>query len=165
LEGGINLFAYTENSPINGIDPLGLRGLDYLLKNADYVSVNINIVIPIPGTMNLLSFSGQAVLDRYGNIYVGPGVSLGKTYITPVSGSITLGTLSECERPSKPTEKQLKDFLSGHSITFGGGYWVGGGITKNLQDGAEAFEYGVVSPQAGISYHYSSRWTKKGIKW
>ena len=165
LEGGINLYLYVANNPVNFIDPLGLRGLDYLLKNWDYISLNINIAIFNPWTLTLLGFSGQIVLDRYGNIYVGPGATLGKTFLTPISGSVTAGVLFECESPSKPSEAQLKNFLSGHSINFGGGYWAGGSITKNLSGGEEAFEIGFVTPQAGITYHHSWFWKQIGIKW
>ncbi len=103
FDGGINLFVYVQNNPVNSLDPLGLWRLP------DYISLNINIAIPTPWTGTLFGWSGQITLDRYGNLYWAPlGVSGGKS-LTGVSGSLTTGWLNECEKPS---EERLKGFLS-----------------------------------------------------
>jgi hypothetical protein len=141
----MNLFLYVENNPKGAVDPFGLW------RWPDYYSFNINIAIPTPWTGTLIGWSGQVVLDKYGNLYWAPlGATVGKA-ATFVSGSLTSGWLDECEAPF---EQRLSRFLSGHSFNVGGGYWIGGGITLVPGSGS-ATEIGFVTPQFGASYHYS----------
>jgi len=140
-----------QNNPVNYSDPLGLWRLP------DYVSLNINIAIPTPWTGTLIGITPVALsLDRYGNWYYGLGPNVGKA-LTFVSGSLTAGWLDqEC----KPTEGQMNNFLSGHGVNAGAGYWGGFGAQWSPAN-ASATYIGIVTPQAGVGYTYSwwvGRW-------
>ena len=146
---------YPANNPVIYVDPWGLW------RFPDYVSANINIAIPTPWTGTLLGWSGQIALDRNGNLYAAPlGGTVGKA-ATFVSGSLTAGWLNQC---GKPSEDKLKDFLTANSFNFGGGFWGGGGVAWTPGVGT-ATEVGLVTPQAGVSYHYSYLIRNLGISW
>jgi RHS repeat-associated protein len=146
LSGGINLFLYTENNPVNLVDPEGLWRIP------DYVSISINITIPNPITGTVIGWTGQVEMDRYLNVYVSPlGGNIGKS-ITVASASGTFGWLNVCETPS---EEKMNTFLAGHSINISAGNFVGGGLTWVPGVGT-ATEVGIfIMPQAGVSYNYS----------
>ena len=161
------------NNPVNLLDPWGLNGEIWPYfrdtqhpkpaerRLPDYISLNVNVAIPTPWTGTLIGWSGQASLDRYGNLYWAPlGATVGKS-ATGISGSLTAGWLNEV---GKPCEERLKDFLSGHSLNFGGGFWAGGGLTWVPGRGT-ATEVGFVTPQAGVSYHYSWQKVKLPFSW
>jgi hypothetical protein len=138
----VNFYAYAGNNPINGSDPYGFRGPDYL-------SLNVNVAIPNPLTGTLVGVSGQFSLDRYWNLYAGLGGTVGKSS-TGVSGSLTAGWLNTFSTPSYGT---MTSFLSGSSFNAGGGV-VGYNLAWTPGVGT-ATEFGLFSPQAGASYHYS----------
>jgi len=153
--GDYNLYRYVGNSPVNVVDPYGLW------RWPDYISLEINVAIPTPWTGTLIGWSGQVTLDRYGNLYWAPlGATIGKS-ATFVSGSLTVGWLNEC---GKPSEERIENFLSGHSINITAGYWGGGGITWVPGRGT-ATQVGFVTPQIGGSYHYSWQKGKLPLKW
>jgi len=143
-----NLYGYTLNDPLNWIDSWGL------LRGPDYFSLNINVGIVYVGG------SVQFALDRYGNVYFGPGGTVGKA-ATIVSGSLTAGWLNEC---GKPDSQRLNDFLTTHSFNAGAGYWGGAGVTWTPGVGT-ATEVGIVTPQGGVSYHYSWQVGNAGFSW
>ncbi len=145
LSGQSNLYSYTGNNPVNFTDPLGLW------RWPDYISFNANIAITNQWTLTLVGYSFQMALDRYGNLYWAPvGVTLGKS-ATKVSGSLTAGYL-DCS--GKPSSDSLKAFMTGHGFNVGAGYWGGVGLTW-VPGRGQAYEFGLVSPQGGVSYHYS----------
>ena len=63
-------------------------------------------------------------------------------------------------RPGEtPSEDELRSFLTGHSITYGVGYWGGFSTTVAPADGAQSIGVGVFTPQIGVSYNYqNSNW-------
>ena len=158
-----NVYLHVQNNPLNWVDPFGL--LVARVNMPDYYSGNLNIGITNPWTQKWVGWSGQVVLDRYGNVYLGPlGGNAGKTLWYPVSGSITAGWLDWLNDRGKPSEQRLKEFLTAHSLNIGGGYWGGIGLTGWPGRG-NAIEIGFVTPQVGISYHYSWCMKNLGIEW
>jgi len=162
VAGDVNFYVYVANNPLSFIDPLGLDkevGLDKDQCPAggggwrlpDFVSASASISIPTPWTGTLLSWTGSASVDRYGNWYwspIGPGAGRAP-YIG--SGSLTANWLVQ---RCKPTQDQLGNFLSGHGFAGAAGWWAGGNVMYSPGNGA-AVGGGLVSPQAGGNYSYS----------
>ena len=154
-EGGLNLYGYVTDNPINYADPLGLWRLP------DYFSANVNIAIPTPWTGTLVGWSGTASVDRYGDWFWSPfGIGVGKS-ATAVSGSVTANWLDQCGTPS---QAELGNFLSSSGFNASGGYW--GGVGQSYTPGAGmATGGGFVTPQAGASYNYSFYGGNIGSHW
>ncbi|MBX7157438.1 MAG: hypothetical protein K1X66_03525 [Verrucomicrobiae bacterium] len=154
--GGINLYGYVDNGPIDKIDPYGL--VDWRMP--DYVSGSVSASPHyIPYLEWIPDWVGGSVtvsIDRYGNVYIGPGISLGKTHDVGVAASGTFNwmALSDC----KPSEDELRNFLSGHAFNFTSGSGLGISINSGLPgpNGANlSWGTGFVTPQVGGGYSYS----------
>ena len=154
LAGGANQYTYSGNDPTDYIDPSGLSRLP------DFFSLNLNVAVPTPWTGTIIGVTPVSLtVDRYGNWYYGVGPNLGKA-ATVVSGSLTGGWFDQA---CTPTETQLENFLAGHALNVGIGYWLGGGVQFWPKTGSATY-LGVLTPQAGIGYTYSwriHRWDKK----
>ncbi len=153
--GGINLYTYVLNSPVDFSDPLGLW------RWPDYISLNINVAILNPYTLSLVGWSGTATLDRYGQIYFSPlGLGVGKSD-TIISGSLTANWLDKCH---KPTKKELDDFIGGLGFNGAAGLW--GGVTQSYSPGSGwATGVGFVSPQFGASADYAIHGPPTSAQW
>ena len=95
------------------------------LASPDYYQLEINIAIPNKLTLTAVGVSLTGTLDRYGNIYGGIGPSVGKS-LTGFAVAGTANYVIDGMTRTVPNEDQLASFLSGHSITAGGGFITGG---------------------------------------
>jgi hypothetical protein len=122
----------------------------------DFYTIQVNIAIPTKWTGTLAGVSPQVTLDRYGNLYWAPGISVGKS-ATGVSGSFTYGYLTQSATPS---ENQISGFLSGGSVNAGFGFGAGmSGTWAPWADGTNtAIQYGLYTPQIGTSANYAFRY-------
>ena len=104
-------------------------------------------------TLGFYVVQGSITLDRFGNLYFGGGGGL--TLTTPVSGSITAGNIIDGRNA---TEKELNDFLSGHSVSWGAGAVFGISGTWSPGNGVYSSS-GLYWPQVGVNYSYTpSSW-------
>ncbi len=143
-DGGINLYQFVANDPLDYVDPLGERW-------PDYYSFNINIAIPTPWTGTAFGWSGLLSVDRNGNVYWSPiGVGAGKSALV-ASCSLTANWL---DRFSTPTPQNLNSFLTANGVSAGGGF-IGGGSESYTPGSGWATGVGLYTPQGGVSWNYS----------
>jgi len=86
-----------------------------------------------------------ATLDRYGNVYLGGGPTVGKS-LTVASGSVAFGWIND---GSQLKEQDIKCFASGESLNVSGGFILGGG--KTWSGGRSSREFGLFTPLIGVS--------------
>jgi len=135
---------YVASNPSNQIN----------LSRPDYISltVNANPLLPYVGT--LFGWSGNITLDiRYWNLYLGVLGANAAEGASGVSGSLMAGWLEGVK--GIPEEGQLRDLLSGHGINLLYGYGYAQALQYAPSSGLAATEWGVATPQIGVSYHYS----------
>jgi hypothetical protein len=119
----------------------------------DYYQLEINIAIPNKFTLTAVGVSLTGTLDRYGNIYGGIGPSFGKS-LTGIAGAGTANYLIDGLTRTVRNEDGLGSFLSGHSVTGGGGFLTGSHGTWVPGNGF-AIGTGGYTPQIGAAYNYS----------
>ena len=76
-------------------------------------------VTPLCVAVKLLSVNVSGTIDQYGNLYVGPQISWGKSILPFIAVSDYLGTISSGSDPHIPTEAETRDILSGFSFSIG----------------------------------------------
>jgi|GEM_PF-557318 len=119
-------------------------------KDVDYYMASISA--GIPNTFNVVGIGGQVILDKNGNLYFGPNLSLAKT-IGKGAASLVAGQFKEGDSLN---ESQLKSNLSGLSGNASAGAGFGAGTTTPLPNkGNAAKETGAYTPQVGVSLGYS----------
>ena len=123
------------------------------LASPDYYQLEINIAIPNKLTLTAVGVSLTGTLDRYGNIYGGIGPSVGKS-LTGFAVAGTANYVIDGMTRTVPNEDQLASFLSGHSITAGGGFITGGHGTWVPGNGF-GVGTGFYTPQIGAAYNYT----------
>ena len=116
----------------------------------DFYSLNVNGSIENPYSLTLFGVTLTLTLDRYGKVYLGVGGNVGKS-ATLLSGSITEGLLDMCGRP---TPEELQNFMTGGNWNFAFG--IAGGVQEGWSPNRGlATQWGIVTPQIGISWTYS----------
>ena len=112
-------------SPVSYSDPYGLWRLP------DYATVQLDLYV----------FNVSATLNKYGDVYLGKGLS--RPYPNPVSGGVSIsnGWMLSCS-PDGPTRKQLNDFIDGFSQWGGGYFGIGGSYSRNSSGSAINFGVG-----------------------
>ncbi len=112
----------------------------------------------LQGTFIILA--GSATVDRYGNVYVAPGVGAGSSIIEGGSGAFVAGWVDDPFDNTAPTEQQMEEFLQGPAVTVSGGIGGGGGVTWSpwAMSSGDAFasdhfsyEGGIYTPQIGVT--------------
>jgi RHS repeat-associated protein len=107
----------------------------------------------------LVGFTVQIIVDRYGRVWIAPGGNIGKS-ATFLSGSANVGWLKQSRKPSA---EKLEKYISGLSITAGGGFGVGGNLVWGMPGlGREA---GLFTPQVGVSATYGIQTALAWYKW
>jgi RHS repeat-associated protein len=80
---------------------------------------------PVCAAVKLTSLNISATIDSYGNLYIGPQISIGKSILPVVAFSNNIGAIySHDQEP--PTEAEVRDHLTGFSVS--GGTIATGGI-------------------------------------
>ena len=180
-EGGVNLYGYTANNPVNEEDSEGymggpghggaIPGWHPPVTTAphsgpgfhsgkpgrgrvpDYYACNVSLGIP------LISVNGQIERDRYGNWYLG----LGGGYGTPGPAfSIVEGTLNQ---QTTPSQNYLKNWMDGGGVNATGAFLLSGGETFSTDSNYNlvgSTEFGVGWPQAGVSAIYTRQIGSEG---
>jgi hypothetical protein len=74
---------------------------------------------PLCAGVKLLSVNVSATIDEYGNLYLGPQLSWGKSIFPFVAVSDYYGVISSGNDPHVPTEAEVRDTLSGFSVSAG----------------------------------------------
>jgi len=175
--GGVNMYAFIRNSPINRLDAYGLEEFvptqptgdayaDYMngqqdiqrrrdvewrnQQNNDPPTPNPPAYIAINGSISLgpVGKAGAITLNpQNGQLFGGLGATAG---LPGISVSVTIGWL---KNHPNPTADQVDDFIVSGSQNASGGFGFGGGATySNMSDGPEvAYETGLYTPQAGVT--------------
>ncbi len=92
--------------------------------------------------------------DRFGNIYVGGGITAGKS-LTVVNGSFVTGWIGSSVDQSYPSETDTRSFLSGSALNLSAGVLGGTGVMLSPNSNTPhvaGVEGGMYSPQIGGSY-------------
>jgi hypothetical protein len=111
----------------------------------DFYALDVNIG-------GAVGWSGQVAIDRYGNVFVAPGGgNIGKSEFL-FSGSISAGWI---EPKQIPSSVKLNKFMSGNSYSAGAGFVAG--FQETMSNNIFAREVGLITPQIGASYHYSTK--------
>lgn len=119
LAGGINTYSYVGGNPIRYTDPNGLQRLP------DYVTFQLDAYV----------FSISATFTKYGDVFLGKGVS--RPYPNPLSGGVSIsnGWKTSCSADG-PSKDELNKFLDGFAQSAGGYFGVGGSFSKNAAGSA-----------------------------
>jgi len=128
-----------------------LNSLFAVSRTPDFYSFNVGVGV-------IVGWSGEYIIDRYGNHYKSvAGIGIGKTPWL-VSGSISANWLEQSRTPSS---EELVNFLSGHGFNIGGGFIIGGSLSispspypSERNNSPRAWGVGLYSPQVGVSYNY-----------
>lgn len=129
-----------------GKDNTGVRAPDFYL-------LNVIVAIPNPITATVVGWSGSLSIDRHGQTFISPyGVGVGKSALF-ASASLTANWMLQS---NKPKANETYNFLSGHGISIGGGYYggVNWAISPTKDDTRNALSIGLYTPQLGVSCTY-----------
>lgn len=156
--GGMNLYRYCGNNPVNYLDPLGLYSWADFAWDINHAGLIAHYLIPDYYVLGGGFWGyGQVAIDRYGRIYVGIGGSL--SYLNFASLHAGYVDYAAPCVSNMSNREQLFQFLRGNGTTVGGGFVIGGGMTyggdyKNFKRGWGR-EVGFDFPGGGVTHTYS----------
>jgi hypothetical protein len=124
------------------------------IRTPDYAT--LTPTISLPGLGLLVNVSFPITLDRFGNVYLGVGVSLGpKGYAIGGAGSLVGGYVFD----GPPGEGRTEKYLSGGAINIGGGFIIGGAYNTSLNqnNSDQSAEGGIylLNPQFSGTLYYN----------
>jgi len=161
LRGGMNYYGYVGQNPLSRKDPLGLQSSG---SGTDIYPSPLPAWQPPPGNpgfyqanLNVLFLSVSLTRDDFGNWYVSPGLNLGKSIPTIVSGSIARGGFLSVD---PVTESKACSVLKQLSFNAAAGFGPGGAVGFTPDFGANYWgandasnwtgQVGIFSPQIGV---------------
>jgi hypothetical protein len=103
-----------------GFSAVGLPevGLPLALSGAAFEACAFTAT-PLCAAVKLLSVNVSGTIDEYGNLYLGPQISWGKSILPFVAVSDYIGFVGNSPLPVVPTETETRDTLSGLSFSIG----------------------------------------------
>lgn len=119
-------------------------------QDPDYYSIQASLIIVALGI----------VIDRYGNIFISTGLSLGSSLIEGGSLALVVGWIEDPLDSNYPSELISEDYFQGPSVMGSGGVLGGGGASwspwsKSSGDAFSgehfSYEMGAYTPQASVS--------------
>ncbi|HZD58914.1 MAG TPA: RHS repeat-associated core domain-containing protein, partial [Anaerolineae bacterium] len=137
----LNRYAYVNGNPVSYVDPFGLalRAPDYYVfefsVGPEFVGVGPNIIV-----------------DRYGNVYGGGGVSGGISVPSVFIGvkadaRVSVGWLAQ---DKKPSPEELRKHLEGFGVTHSAGAGPGASVNWSPDNGTVSVELGLYTPQVQV---------------
>lgn len=114
----------------------------------DFVTAGESVSIPLVG--NFLSINGQITLDSFGRLYLSGGISGGMSG-TKYSYNAAMGWINQT---NIPTMNQSLSFLTGPSMTYGGGV-TGPYAAEQFASDMSATMIGIGTPQIGVTSSYT----------
>jgi len=141
----------------------GLNGDNWWNDKRDFASDGdywvLSGTIPIPQALNLIGIPIVVTFDRYGNVYIGAGGSVGPAF--PFAANI-----SEYQffRNSAPSKSEMQYYLKKWTVTGSIGFLIGGSLdwqkpawripsAQDVKDIAQG--RGIYTPQLGVGVTYS----------
>ena len=146
-------YGITKKTIVKGNDTGGTAGV----RAPDFYSLNVTVAIPNPITATIVGWSGSISIDRHGQIFISHyGVGVGKSALS-ASASLTANWMLQS---NKPKANETYNFLSGHGISIGGGYYggVNWAISPTNSGTKDAIGIGLYTPQVGASYNYTPKY-------
>jgi hypothetical protein len=127
------------------------------LRTWDYVTLTPTVSLPAVGT--LINLAVPITVDRFGNVYVGLGASIGpEGYVTGWSASLVGGWILD----GPPGEARTEKYLSSGGFNIGGGFILGGAyntsLSQNNNDQSGEFGLYLLAPQFSGTPYYSWEW-------
>lgn len=150
-----------------------MRRAPCALRSQDYYQGSAAITIPNPVTSIFLSLAGHISVDRYGQVYVGAGPSVGLN--VPGAASVVGGRLSRSGTYATSEgfntvqynvdPGAMRSFMTGPSLSVTTGAGFAWGNASALSTGRLAEEGGLGFPQVGVTLQYSGRIGSLPLTW
>ena len=120
---------------------------DLQSRRPDYTAFTVN-------GGEVLSIGATFINDYYGHVYFNINFGLGKC-LTGISASFVQGTITNYQYNA--TQEQVNNFLTGWGLNASAGIIYGKGISAPIASTLRSKESGIMIPQIGISFGYTTR--------
>jgi len=159
------LYAYAGDNPVTFVDPFGLdkdkaastegelpRPVcmgKFQSASADYSVLNLSYG-------RFIGPQAQIVIDRYGRVYLGGGIQVGKA-AAGLYGFSGYGAVGNLDSQTIPSRERLERFLGGPGVNWGAGALIFGRSRSWSPGNGTSTEHGVWWPQIGAGGTYSQK--------